>query len=50
MAWVVYAIMLWQQYTVGCRIRTAVIYSLTGAGLLSLAYFGARIVKELILN
>ncbi|GGB74460.1 cytochrome c biogenesis protein CcsA [Shewanella inventionis] len=50
MAWVVYAIMLWQQYTVGCRIRTAVIYSLSGAGLLSLAYFGARIVKELILN
>ncbi|GGP40504.1 cytochrome C assembly family protein [Shewanella saliphila] len=49
-AWVVYAIMLWQQYTVGCRIRTAVIYSLSGAGLLSLAYFGARIVKELILN
>ncbi|GGP85674.1 cytochrome C assembly family protein [Shewanella ulleungensis] len=50
MAWVVYAIMLWQQYTVGCRIRTAVIYSLSGAGLLSLAYFGARIVKELILS
>ncbi|AZG74260.1 inner membrane protein YpjD [Shewanella livingstonensis] len=49
-AWIVYAIMLWQQYTVGCRIRTAVIYSLSGAGLLSLAYFGARVVKELILN
>ena len=49
-AWVVYAVMLWQQYTVGCRIRTAVIYSLSGAGLLSLAYFGARVVKELILN
>lgn len=49
-AWVVYAVMLWQQYTVGCRIRTAVIYSLSGASLLSLAYFGARIVKELILN
>jgi ABC-type uncharacterized transport system permease subunit len=49
-AWVVYAAMLWQQYTVGCRIRTAVIYSLSGAGLLSLAYFGARVVKELILN
>ncbi|QDE30418.1 MULTISPECIES: inner membrane protein YpjD [Shewanella] len=49
-AWIVYAVMLWQQYTVGCRIRTAVIYSLSGAGLLSLAYFGARIVKELILN
>ena len=49
-AWVVYAVMLWQQYTVGCRIRTAVLYSLSGAGLLSLAYFGARVVKVLILN
>ena len=48
-AWVVYAVMLWQQYTVGCRIRTAVIYSLSGAGLLSLAYFGARVVIKLIL-
>ncbi|QSX38048.1 cytochrome C assembly family protein [Shewanella sedimentimangrovi] len=50
LAWCVYIAMLWQQYSVGCKIRTAVIYSLTGAGLLSLAYFGARIVKELILN
>jgi ABC-type uncharacterized transport system permease subunit len=50
MAWFVYIIMLWQQYWVGCKIRTAVIYTLTGATLLSLAYFGARIVKELILN
>ncbi|WP_447017633.1 cytochrome C assembly family protein [Shewanella algae] len=50
LAWFVYIAMLWQQYTVGCRIRTAVIYSLTGASLLSLAYFGARIVKELILS
>ena len=50
MAWLVYGAMLWQHYTIGCRIRTAVFYSLSGAGLLSLAYFGARIVKELILN
>lgn len=50
MAWFVYITMLWQQYSVGCKIRTAVIYTLTGATLLSLAYFGARIVKELILS
>ena len=50
MAWCVYAVMLWQNYTIGCRIRTAVIYSLTGASMLSLGYFGARVVKELILN
>ncbi|WP_372869693.1 inner membrane protein YpjD [Shewanella sp.] len=49
-AWFVYIIMLWQQYSVGCRIRTAIAYTLTGATLLSLAYFGARIVKELILT
>ncbi|MGS0673603.1 cytochrome C assembly family protein [Shewanella sp. 0m-4] len=50
MAWCVYIAMLAQQYWVGCRIRTAVAYTLTGAVLLSLAYFGARIVKELILS
>lgn len=49
-AWAVYVVMLWQHYRVGCKIRTAVIYTLTGGVLLSLAYFGARIVKELIIN
>ncbi|WOT04329.1 cytochrome C assembly family protein [Shewanella youngdeokensis] len=50
MAWCVYIAMLAQQYWLGCKIRTAVAYTLTGGILLSLAYFGARIVKELILN
>ena len=49
-AWFTYIAMLAQQYWVGCKIRTAVAYTLTGATLLSLAYFGARIVKELILQ
>ncbi|MCH1925424.1 cytochrome c biogenesis protein CcsA [Shewanella sp. C32] len=49
-AWFVYIAMLWQQYTKGVRIKTAVIYTISGAFLLSLSYFGARIVKELILN
>jgi ABC-type uncharacterized transport system permease subunit len=50
LAWSVYAIMLWQHYTLGCKIRTAVIYTLSGAGLLTIGYFGARVVKELILK
>ncbi|MCE9677972.1 cytochrome c biogenesis protein CcsA [Shewanella sp. AS1] len=49
-AWFTYIAMLAQQYWVGCKVRTAVAYTLTGAVLLSLAYFGARIVKELILQ
>ncbi|MCL1079927.1 cytochrome C assembly protein [Parashewanella spongiae] len=49
-AWFVYIAMLWQQYWVGCKVRTAVLYTLIGATLLSLGYFGARIVKELILT
>ncbi|MBV7314221.1 inner membrane protein YpjD [Shewanella sp. NIFS-20-20] len=50
LAWAVYALMLWQHYRVGCRIKTAILYTLSGATLLSLAYFGARIVKELIIS
>ncbi|ABE56035.1 cytochrome c assembly protein [Shewanella denitrificans OS217] len=50
LAWSVYAIMLWQHYTLGCKIRTAVLYTLSGAGLLTIGYFGARVVKELILK
>ncbi len=50
LAWLVYGSMLWQNYAIGCRVRTAVIYTLSGATLLSLAYFGARIVTEIILR
>ncbi len=49
-AWAVYVAMLWQQYTVGCRTKVAVAYTLSGGVLLTLAYFGARIVKELIIG
>ncbi len=49
LAWLVYVVMLWQQYSKGCKIRTAVIYTISGAGLIFLAYFAARIVNELIL-
>ncbi|MCL1107701.1 cytochrome C assembly family protein [Shewanella algicola] len=50
LAWLVYAAMLLQHYTIGCKIRTELIYTLTGAVLLTVAYFGARTVKELILS
>ncbi|MCH7424531.1 MULTISPECIES: cytochrome C assembly family protein [Shewanella] len=49
LAWWVYVVMLWQQYSKGCKIRTAIIYTLSGAVLIFLAYFAARIVNELIL-
>ncbi|GLS82522.1 cytochrome C assembly family protein [Paraferrimonas haliotis] len=50
LAWLVYAHLLIQHYRQGVRIRTAVLYTWTGALLLSVAYFGARIVKEFILS
>lgn len=49
-AWFCYIIMLTQQYLIGCKVRSAIAYTLSGASLLTLAYFGARIVKELILT
>ncbi|GAA4897349.1 cytochrome C assembly family protein [Ferrimonas pelagia] len=50
LAWGLYGTMLLQHHTRGVRIRTAVAYSLSGAAILTLAYFGSRVVKELILN
>lgn len=49
-AWCVYAVMLLQHHTKGVRVPTAVAYTFTGAGLLTLAYFGSRVVKELLLT
>ncbi|MBY5993479.1 inner membrane protein YpjD [Ferrimonas balearica] len=49
-AWVVYGIMLLRHHTKGMRIRSAVAFTFSGAALLTLAYFGSRVVKELILT
>ncbi len=49
-AWLMYAIMLLHHHWRGMQVRSAVTYSLIGAALLTLAYFGSRIVKELILT
>lgn len=48
-AWLVYGAMLWQHKTKGMRIRSAIIYSTTGVILLTLAYFGNRLVRELFI-
>lgn len=50
MAWLVYLALLWGRHHYGWRGRTVVGLTLTGMGLLTLAYFGSRIVKELLLQ
>tara|TARA_B100001094_G_scaffold329330_1_gene391820 strand:+ start:613 stop:1401 length:789 start_codon:yes stop_codon:yes gene_type:complete len=49
LAWLIYVMMLWKHYRYGCTPRAAVIFTLSGGTLLTLAYFGARIVKEFVL-
>ena len=49
LAWLVYTTMLWKHYRYGCTPRSAVVFTLSGGALLTLAYFGARIMKEFVL-
>ncbi|WED21397.1 inner membrane protein YpjD [Vibrio sp. JC009] len=49
-AWVVYSILIWGHYQQGWRGRKVTWYSVIGACLLTLAYFGSRFVKEVILS
>ncbi|MGR6860773.1 cytochrome C assembly family protein [Aliivibrio salmonicida] len=50
LAWIVYAILSWGHYRQGWRGQKALWFSLTGAFLLTLAYFGSRFVQEIILS
>ncbi len=50
MAWCVYSVLLWGHYQRGWRGRRVVWFSLIGAFLLTLAYFGSRFVKEIIIG
>ncbi|MBL6735250.1 MAG: cytochrome c biogenesis protein CcsA [Shewanellaceae bacterium] len=50
LAWGVYMTMLWHYFYYGCSATAAINYTLSGVTLLTLAYFGARVVKELILT
>ena len=49
-AWLVFGVLLWGRWHSGWRGRTAIRWSLSGFGLLLLAYFGAKLVLEVILN
>jgi ABC-type uncharacterized transport system permease subunit len=49
-AWIVIAILLWGRYYSGWRGRTAIRYVFTSFILLMLAYFGSKVVLELILH
>jgi len=49
-AWVVYSVLLWGHYRKGWRGRKVTWFAVAGATLLTLAYFGSRFVREIILN
>ena len=49
-AWLVFAVLLWGRWRSGWRGRTAIRWSLSGFGVLLLAYFGAKLVLEVILG
>lgn len=49
-SWIVFAILLLGRYRLGWRGRTAIRWTLTGFALLMLAYFGSKLVIEVILG
>jgi len=49
-AWVVFAILLWGRWRYGWRGRTAIRWTLSGFIFLMLAYFGSKLVLEIILG
>ena len=49
-SWLVFGVLLWGRWRWGWRGRTAIRWSLSGFGLLLLAYFGAKLVLEVILD
>lgn len=49
-AWVVFAILLWGRWRFGWRGRKAIRWTLNGFAVLMLAYFGSKLVRELILS
>ena len=49
-AWLLFATLLWGHYQLGWRSQTAVRLTLTGFVLLMLAFFGSKLVLELILH
>lgn len=49
-AWIVFAILIWGRWHFGWRGRTAIRWTLSGFVVLMLAYFGSKMVRELILG
>ncbi len=49
-SWVVFGVLLWGRHTLGWRGRTAIRLTLAGFVLLALAYFGSKLVIEIILS
>jgi len=49
-AWVLYGVILWGHYAQGWRGRLMVYVIIIGSSLLTLAYFGSRFVREIILS
>ena len=49
-AWILFSILLWGRYKLGWRSQTAVRFTLAGFALLMLAYFGSKLVLELVLQ
>jgi ABC-type uncharacterized transport system permease subunit len=50
LAWIVFAVLLWGRWRFGWRGRTAIRWTLSGFIVLMLAYFGSKLVLELILG
>jgi len=50
LAWLVFAVLLWGRWRFGWRGRTAIRWTLSGFVSLMLAYFGCKLVLELILG
>ncbi len=48
--WCIYAVLLWGHHTKGWRGRMIVYITIVGSSLLTLAYFGSRFVREVILT
>ncbi|WP_428309129.1 cytochrome C assembly family protein [Hydrocarboniphaga sp.] len=49
-AWLVFGVLLWGRWRYGWRGRIAIRWALSGYGLLTLAYFGTKIILEQVLQ
>jgi ABC-type uncharacterized transport system permease subunit len=49
-SWVIFGVLLWGRRKFGWRGRTAIHWTLSGFAFLILAYFGSKMVLELILQ